>query len=574
MQVFKYERGKEDTVLNKAWWKEAVVYQIYPRSFMDSNGDGIGDINGITEKLEYLQELGIDVIWLSPVYQSPNDDNGYDISDYQAIMTEFGTMEDFDRMLSRAHELGIKIMMDLVVNHTSDEHAWFVESKKSVDNPYRDFYIWRKGKEDGSEPNNWGSCFSGSAWKYDPQTDMYFLHLFSKKQPDLNWDNPDVREHVFDMMNWWCEKGIDGFRMDVISLISKPEGLPDGVPGENGYADSGCANGPHVHEYLKEMNKKVLSHYNLITVGEASGVTLEEAKKYASADGSELNMVFQFEHVGSGPEGNNRFGKWDSHKMSLPVWKKILSKWQTGLEGKAWNSLFLANHDQPRSVSWFGNDSAEYREISAKMLATCLHMMQGTPYVYQGEELGMCNAYFDKLEDYRDIESLNAYKELTETCGVSHEEMMGYLKRISRDNARTPMQWDDSANAGFTTGTPWIKVNSNYKTVNAKQQTTDPDSVFSYYKELIRLRHENDIIVYGEYELLEPQNEELFIYTRTWNNEQLMVLCNFTDKDVVIPAAVMAQIPADAQILISNHVGNLEAVLRPYEARVYLYNVK
>ena len=573
MQVFKYERGKEDTVLNKAWWKEAVVYQIYPRSFVDSNGDGIGDLNGITEKLEYLKELGIDVIWLSPVYQSPNDDNGYDISDYQAIMEEFGTMEDYDRMLARAHELGIKIMMDLVVNHTSDEHAWFVESRKSVDNPYRDFYIWRKGK-DGKEPNNWGSCFSGSAWKYDPQTDMYFLHLFSKKQPDLNWDNPKVRDRVFEMMNWWCEKGIDGFRMDVISLISKPEGLPDGIPGETGYADSGCANGPHVHEYLKEMNKKVLSHYNLITVGEASGVTLEEAKKYASADGSELNMVFQFEHVGSGPEGNNRFGKWDSHKMSLPVWKKILSKWQTGLEGKAWNSLFLANHDQPRSVSWFGNDSAEYREISAKMLATCLHMMQGTPYVYQGEELGMCNAYFDKLEDYRDIESLNAYKELTETCGVSHEEMMGYLKRISRDNARTPMQWDDSANAGFTTGTPWIKVNSNYKTVNAKQQTTDPDSVFSYYKELIRLRHENDIIVYGEYELLEPQNEELFIYTRTWNNEQLMVLCNFTDKDVVIPAAVMAQIPADAQILISNHVGNLEAVLRPYEARVYRYNVK
>ena len=573
MQVFKYERGKEDTVLNKAWWKEAVVYQIYPRSFMDSNGDGIGDLNGITEKLEYLKELGIDVIWLSPVYQSPNDDNGYDISDYQAIMEEFGTMEDYDRMLARAHELGIKIMMDLVVNHTSDEHAWFVESRKSVDNPYRDFYIWRKGK-DGKEPNNWGSCFSGSAWKYDPQTDMYFLHLFSKKQPDLNWDNPKVRDRVFEMMNWWCEKGIDGFRMDVISLISKPEGLPDGIPGETGYADSGCANGPHVHEYLKEMNKKVLSHYNLITVGEASGVTLEEAKKYASADGSELNMVFQFEHVGSGPEGNNRFGKWDSHKMSLPVWKKILSKWQTGLEGKAWNSLFLANHDQPRSVSWFGNDSAEYREISAKMLATCLHMMQGTPYVYQGEELGMCNAYFDKLEDYRDIESLNAYKELTETCGVSHEEMMGYLKRISRDNARTPMQWDDSANAGFTTGTPWIKVNSNYKTVNAKQQTTDPDSVFSYYKELIRLRHENDIIVYGEYELLEPQNEELFIYTRSWNNEQLMVLCNFTEKDIVIPAAVTAQIPADAQILISNYVGNLESVLRPYEARVYRYNVK
>ena len=559
--------------MNKAWWKEAVVYQIYPRSFMDSNGDGIGDLNGITEKLEYLKELGIDVIWLSPVYQSPNDDNGYDISDYQAIMEEFGTMEDYDRMLARAHELGIKIMMDLVVNHTSDEHAWFVESRKSVDNPYRDFYIWRKGK-DGKEPNNWGSCFSGSAWKYDPQTDMYFLHLFSKKQPDLNWDNPKVRDQVFEMMNWWCEKGIDGFRMDVISLISKPEGLPDGIPGETGYADSGCANGPHVHEYLKEMNRKVISHYDLITVGEAAGVTLEEAKKYANADGSELNMVFQFEHIGGGPEADNHYGKWDSHKMPLPVWKKILSRWQTGLEGKAWNSLFLSNHDQPRSVSWFGNDSEQYREISAKMLGTCLHMMQGTPYVYQGEELGMCNAYFDQLEDYRDIESLNAYKELTETCGVSHEEMMGYLKRISRDNARTPMQWDDSANAGFTTGTPWIKVNSNYKTVNAKQQTTDPDSVFSYYKELIRLRHENDIIVYGEYELLEPQNEELFIYTRSWNNEQLMVLCNFTEKDIVIPAAVTAQIPADAQILISNYVGNLESVLRPYEARVYRYNVK
>ena len=572
MQIFKYVRGKEDTVLNKAWWKEAVVYQIYPRSFMDSNGDGIGDLNGITEKLEYLKELGIDVIWLSPVYQSPNDDNGYDISDYQAIMEEFGTMEDYDRMLARAHELGIKIMMDLVVNHTSDEHAWFVESRKSVDNPYRDFYIWRKGK-DGKEPNNWGSCFSGSAWKYDPQTDMYFLHLFSKKQPDLNWDNPKVRERVFDMMNWWCEKGIDGFRMDVISLISKPEGLPDGIPGETGYADSGCANGPHVHEYLKEMNRKVLSHYDLITVGEAAGVTLEEAKKYANADGSELNMVFQFEHMGSGPEADNRYGKWDSHKMPLPVWKKILSRWQTGLEGKAWNSLFLSNHDQPRSVSWFGNDSEQYREISAKMLGTCLHMMQGTPYVYQGEELGMCNAYFDQLDDYRDIESLNAYKELTETCGVSHEEMMGYLKRISRDNARTPMQWDDSANAGFTTGTPWIKVNRNYPKVNAKQEVSDPNSVFSYYKKLIRLRHENEIIVYGDYKLLAPEDEALFIYTRMLGTQRLMVLCNFTEKEVPIPAEVTEQIPADAQLLIGNYPEQKEEMLQAYEARVYTYHL-
>ena len=557
--------------MKKAWWKEVVVYQIYPRSFMDSNGDGIGDLNGITEKLDYLKELGIDVIWLSPVYQSPNDDNGYDISDYQAIMTEFGTMEDYDRMLARAHELGIKIMMDLVVNHTSDEHAWFVESRKSVDNPYRDFYIWRKGKEDGKEPNNWGSCFSGSAWKYDEQTDMYFLHLFSKKQPDLNWDNPKVRDHVFDMMNWWCEKGIDGFRMDVISLISKPEGLPDGIPGENGYADSGCANGPHVHEYLQEMNRKVLSKYDLITVGEAAGVTLEEAKKYANADGSELNMVFQFEHVSGSEHEKTHYGKWDGHKMPLPEWKANLSKWQTGLSHEAWNSLYLSNHDQPRSVSRYGNDSEEYRERSAKLLATCLHMMQGTPYVYQGEELGMCNAYFDKLEDYRDIESINAYHELTEQCGVSHEEMMGYLKRISRDNARTPMQWDDSKNAGFTTGTPWLKVNSNYPEVNAKAQVNDPDSVFSYYKKLIRLRHENEIIVYGDYELLEAESEETFIYKRNYENEHLMVLCNFTDHEVSVTDAVMEQIPDGAEKLITNYADDMGQTLRPYEAKVYRY---
>lgn len=557
--------------MEKTWWKESVVYQIYPRSFMDSNGDGIGDIKGITEKLDYLKELGIDVIWLSPVYQSPNDDNGYDISDYQAIMEEFGTMEDFDAMLARAHELGIRIMMDLVVNHTSDEHAWFVESRKSVDNPYRDFYIWRKGKEDGSEPNNWGSCFSGSAWKYDPQTDMYFLHLFSPKQPDLNWDNPTVREHVFDMMNWWCEKGIDGFRMDVISLISKRPGLPDGEVGENGYGDSGCANGPHVHEYLQEMNKKVLSKYDLITVGEAAGVTLEEAKKYANADGSELNMVFQFEHTGEGKEQKTRFGKWDAHKMGLVEWKSILSKWQTGLEGKAWNSLYLSNHDQPRSVSRYGNDSEKYRAVSAKLLATCIHMMQGTPYVYQGEELGMSNAYFENLEDYRDIESINAYHELTEKCGVSHDEMMGYLKRISRDNARTPMQWDNSKNAGFTTGTPWIKVNPNYVTVNAADQVKDPDSVFSYYKKMIRLRHENPVIVYGDYELLEPDSEEVFIYTRTLDGEHLMVICNFTDHEVTVSEAVMDQIPDQSEVLIANYADDEGKVLRPYEAKVYRY---
>ena len=392
--------------MDKKWWKEAVVYQIYPRSFMDSNGDGIGDLNGITSRLDYLKDLGVDVIWLSPVYQSPNDDNGYDISDYQAIMQEFGTMEDFDRMLSEMHKRGIRLVMDLVVNHTSDEHKWFVESRKSKDNPYRDYYIWRDAKE-GKEPNNWGSCFSGSAWKYDPQTEMYYLHLFSTKQPDLNWENPAVRKEVFDMMNWWCEKGIDGFRMDVISMISKPEGLPDGKISEGGlYGDSGCVNGPHVHEYLQEMNREVLSKYDLMTVGECAGVTIEEAEKYASADGKELSMVFQFELV---ELASGKYGKWTDKRVPLKDFKRVMTAWQTELEGKAWNSLFLGNHDQPRCLSRFGDDSPEYRVVSAKMLATCLHMMQGTPYVYEGEELGMTNADFTEISEYRDLEALDIY---------------------------------------------------------------------------------------------------------------------------------------------------------------------
>ena len=396
--------------MDKKWWKEAVVYQIYPRSFMDSNGDGIGDLNGITSRLDYLKDLGVDVIWLSPVYQSPNDDNGYDISDYRAIMQEFGTMEDFDRMLSEMHKRGIRLVMDLVVNHTSDEHKWFVESRKSKDNPYRDYYIWRDAKE-GKEPNNWGSCFSGSAWKYDPQTEMYYLHLFSTKQPDLNWENPAVRKEVFDMMNWWCEKGIDGFRMDVISMISKPEGLPDGKISEGGlYGDSGCVNGPHVHEYLQEMNREVLSKYDLMTVGECAGVTIEEAEKYASADGKELSMVFQFELVDL---ASGTYGKWTDKRVPLKDFKRVMTAWQTELEGKAWNSLFLGNHDQPRCLSRFGDDSPEYRVVSAKMLATCLHMMQGTPYVYQGDELGMKNVPFHDLSEFRDIESINAFHELT-----------------------------------------------------------------------------------------------------------------------------------------------------------------
>ncbi len=550
--------------MEKAWWKEAVVYQIYPRSFMDSNGDGIGDINGITSRLDYLKELGVDVLWLSPVYQSPNDDNGYDISDYQAIMEEFGTMEDFDRMLEGIHARGMKLVMDLVVNHTSDEHPWFVESRKSKDNPYRDYYIWREGK-DGKEPNNWGSCFSGSAWEYDKTTDMYYLHLFSKKQPDLNWDNPKVRDEVFQMMNWWCEKGIDGFRMDVISLISKKPGLPDGyqAPGAL-YGDSGCANGPHVHEYLQEMNQKVLSHYDLMTVGECAGVTIEEAKKYANADGRELSMVFQFEHV----EANGPMGKWTDERVQLKDFKATMSKWQTELEGKAWNSLFLGNHDQARSVSRFGNDAPEYRAVSAKMLVTCLHMMQGTPYVYQGEELGMSNCPFPKLEDLRDIESINAFHELTEAGKVSPEDMMRYIRLRGRDNARTPMQWDDSANAGFTTGTPWIMVNPNYTEINAKAELEDPDSVFHYYQKIIGLRKKEKVMVYGTYQLLDPDNEKLYVYTRTLDNEKLLVICNFTEEE---EAYSILEEFSKGEVLISNYhreTVEKEILLKPYEALV------
>ena len=516
--------------MEKRWWKESIVYQIYPRSFKDSNGDGIGDLNGITEKMDYLQKLGINVLWLSPVYQSPNDDNGYDISDYQAIMDEFGTMEDFDRMLAAAHEHGIKLVMDLVVNHTSDEHPWFIESQKSVDNPYRDYYIWRPGK-DGKEPNNWGSCFSGPAWKYDEKTDMYYLHLFSKKQPDLNWDNPKVRQEVFDMMNWWLDKGVDGFRMDVISLISKKPDLPDGPVGINGYASfNEPANGPHVHEYLQEMREKVLNNADTITVGECSGVTLEEAKKYARSDEKELNMVFQFEHMDVDADGSN---KWTDKKMDLRDMKEVLTKWQKGLEEIAWNSLFWENHDQPRSVSRFGNDSSQYRERSAKMLATCLHMMQGTPYVYQGQELGMTNVPFHSVEDFRDLDSVNAYHELVEDQKVfSKEEMMRYLRYKSRDNARTPFQWDDSENAGFTTGTPWIMVNPNYKEINAKAELANPNSVFYYYQKLIQLRKEKEIIVYGTYDLLIPESEELYVYTRTLGEEKLLVVCNFSENEV------------------------------------------
>ena len=553
--------------MEKRWWKESVVYQIYPRSFCDSNGDGIGDLNGITGKLDYLKELGIDVIWLSPVYKSPNDDNGYDISDYQAIMDEFGTMEDFDRMLATAHEKGIKIMMDLVVNHTSDEHKWFIESRKSTDNPYRDYYIWRPAKEDGSLPNNWGSCFSGPAWEYDKTTDMYFLHLFSKKQPDLNWDNPAVRQEVFDMMNWWLKKGVDGFRMDVISLISKEPGLPDKEPGINGYATFNVsANGPHVHEYLQEMRQKALNNADTITVGECSGVTLEEAKKYARSDEKELNMVFQFEHMDV--DSDEKAGKWTTRKMDLRNLKKILTRWQKGLQDIAWNSLYWENHDQPRSVSRFGNDSDEYREISAKMLATCIHMMQGTPYVYQGEELGMTNCPFNTLDNFRDLESINAFHELTEQGKMTEEDMMAAIGYKGRDNARTPMQWDDSAYAGFSTATPWIMVNPNYTKINARDQVNREDSVFKYYQKLIKLRHESELIVYGTYDLILDDDKDIYAYIRTLGDEKLIVYCNFSEntREVELPEEF-----TNGKVLISNYSDvkvHHKLTLRPYEAIV------
>ncbi len=513
---------------SRAWWKEAVIYQVYPRSFMDSNGDGIGDLQGIISRLDYLKYLGIDVIWLSPVYQSPNDDNGYDISDYCAIMEEFGTMEDFDALLSAAHERDIRIVMDLVVNHTSDEHRWFMESRKSKDNPYRDYYIWREGKDAQTPPNNWGSCFGGSAWQYDGETGMYYLHLFSKKQPDLNWDNKKVREEIFEMMRWWCDKGIDGFRMDVISMISKTADMPDGEI--NGlYGDFGpyCVHGPNVHTYLREMNENVLSRYDIMTVGETSGVTTELAKQYAGEDAGELNMVFQFEHV----ESDGKYGKWTDEKISLVTLKEILSRWQTELYGKAWNSLFWDNHDQPRAVSRFGDDRPAFRVVSAKMLATCLHMMQGTPYIYQGEELGMTNYPFSSTDEFRDIESINAYREWCTEGELSHEVFWPCLTFKSRDNARTPMQWDDSENAGFTNGKPWILVNPNYKEINAKAETADPDSVFHYYKRLIALRKQNPIMVYGKYEPLLAESEELFVYTRTLGDEKLLVVCSFCDHE-------------------------------------------
>ncbi|MFT8557745.1 glycoside hydrolase family 13 protein [Liquorilactobacillus hordei] len=557
--------------MKKKWWQKAVVYQVYPRSFQDSNDDGIGDLGGVLKRLPYIKKLGVDVIWLNPVYKSPDKDNGYDISDYRSIQPKFGNMEIFDKLLAEAHRLGLRIVMDLVVNHTSDQHKWFKESQKSKDNPYRDFYIWRDGKE-GKVPNNWGSFFGGSTWEYNEATKQYYLHLFAKGQPDLNWENPEVREHVWDLMKFWLDKGIDGFRMDVINFLSKPAGLPDAPNPEKaefGNVEPMVADGPKLNEYLREMNDKVLSHYDVMSVGEMPSSTPEDAIEYTGLEAKELNMVFQFDHVTLTMNDDPRIGKWNDQPVKLVDLKKSLSKWQKALDGKGWNSLYWNNHDRARVVSRFGNDSPKYRVKSAEMLATILHMLQGTPYVYQGEELGMTNAHFENLEDYQDIESLEAYHQLVEREQlVDHDTMMRYLATESRDNARTPMQWDDSVNAGFTNGTPWMRLNKNYPEINAKNELEDQNSIFYYYQKLIELRHNSDLIIYGNYVELDPEDEEVFAYKRNYEGKTLLVIGNFTDKKI----KRNYNIPEDKRMVIGNYKDSYsENELRPYEVRVYEY---
>ena len=539
----------------KKWWHRSVVYQIYPRSFKDTKGNGVGDLRGIIEKLDYLKELGIDVIWLSPVYKSPMDDNGYDISDYQDIAPEFGTMADMDELIEQANHRGIRILMDLVVNHTSDEHPWFLEAKKSKDNPYRDYYIWRDPAEDSGVPNELNSTFSGTAWQYDETTGQYYLHLFSKRQPDLNWENPKLREEVYQMMNFWLEKGIGGFRMDVIDLIGK----------EIDHLVTG--NGPQLHPYLQEMNQASFGNYDVLTVGETWGATPEIAKLYSNPSRHELSMVFQFEHVSI--DWHPQEGKWRPTTFDFIKFKEILSKWQTSLKGEGWNSLFWNNHDLPRIVSRWGNDQ-EYRVQTAKMFASLLHLMQGTPYIYQGEEIGMTNVHFDSLGEYNDIEIHQFYRDNLQK-GYTHEQMMEAIWRNGRDNARTPMQWDESEHAGFTNGTPWLKVNPNYKMINVQQALEDKQSIFYHYKKLIELRKNSkysDTIIYGDYQLLLPNDHQVFAYTREDNDYKLLVVANFSEEEIATTFENEVK-----ELILSNYndssldLSNLK--LRPYETIVF-----
>ncbi len=559
-----------NSALKRRWWKEAVVYQIYPRSFFDSNGDGIGDLKGIISKLDYIKSLGIDVIWLCPIYKSPNYDNGYDISDYQSIMDEFGNIDDVKNLICESHKRGLKLIMDLVVNHTSDKHSWFVESRKSKDNPYRDYYFWRPGS-DGREPNNWFSLFGGNAWKFDELTGEYYLHLFSEKQPDLNWENPKVRNEVYDLMTWWFEFGIDGFRMDVINMISKAPGLPNAEsPLEQ---MSYIIHGPRVHEYLQEMNRKVLSKYDNMTVGECFFTPEEEARKYVGEDRNELNMIFQMEHVMldtdmiSGDQMKKRDWK-------LTELKEIFKNREKNLDGIGWNSQFLMNHDQPRAVSRFGNDK-EYRVESAKMLATFLLTLKGTPFIYQGEEIGMTNVSFDNIDHYRDLNTFNYYNSAVNK-GDDPKETLKKIHLFSRDNARTPMQWDNTANAGFSQGTPWIEVNPNYNEINVEDDMKRPDSIFSYYRQLISLRRENPVLVYGKCIALCEDDEQIMAYVREMEDDHFLIILNFSSEEALLHLPNRYK-NFKARLVLNNTNRKMtrlqdEISLSPYEASVFQFH--
>ena len=547
---------------DREWWKEAVVYQIYPQSFNDSDGDGIGDIPGIVEKVDYLDDLGVDVVWLNPVYESPMADNGYDIADYRSIHPEYGTMDDWERLLEELHDRDIRLIMDLVVNHTSDEHEWFQRSRQG-DPEYDDYYYWREGDPE-EPPNNWESFFGGPAWSWDDEREAWYLHLFDEKQPDLNWRNPDVRDDIFDMMTWWLDKGIDGFRMDVINLISKTEGLPNGETGTPTTGTEHFVDGPRLDEYLTEMGERVLSNYDVMTVGEmAGGMTPDDAEPYVGDDGP-LSMIIHFEHVHA-DVGDG--GKWDVVDLDLHELRDSLHDWQTVMADDGWNCLYLDNHDQPRAVSRFGDDG-EYREESAKMLATFLFTLQGTPFVFQGQEIGMTNTTFEDPEKIRDVESENFLEAALER-GESFEDVRPLLEARSRDNARTPMQWDDSEYAGFTDGEPWIHVNDNYTEINVEAARAEDDSIWHYYHDLIELREERDVFVYGDYELLAPDHDEVYAYRRTLGEEELVVVCNFFDGEPTVEFPV-----GQGDLLLGNYPdstdgqdGSLE--LRPYEARIY-----
>jgi len=557
------------------WWKSAVVYQIYPRSFADSNGDGTGDIPGMLSHLDHLAALGVDVVWLSPVYASPMDDNGYDISDYQDVDPLFGTLEDLDLLIAGLHERGIKIVMDLVVNHTSDEHPWFIESRDPA-SAKRDWYWWRPARpgfepgSEGAEPTNWESAFTGSAWQFDERSGQYYLHLFSPKQPDLNWENPEVRQAIYDMMNWWVDRGIDGFRMDVINLISKGQ-LVDGEPPRGrtrAHSFIFTANGPRLDEFLAEMNAAVgLDERNLLTVGEMPGSTVEVARRATDPANHELSMVFTFEHVGLDSRRDGG-GKFDLVPLLLPALKKNLAEWQVALADVGWNSLYWDNHDQPRAVSRFGNDSPEHRANSAKTLATVQHMHKGTPYVYQGEELGMTNTYLSSIEQYRDIESIN-YHTAALSLGMEVEAVLNSLSLRSRDNARTPMQWDDRSHAGFTDGIPWLPVNPNYVTVNAATQLDDPDSVFHHFRKLIKLRHDHPVVVDGRFALLLPDHEQIWVLTRTLDEQILMMIANCSSDPASVPPDAIPDL-SGARVLLTTHGDSTSLELEPWESRIYL----